>query len=432
MNAEISKTLYGKTVAVAVSGGADSMALLHYVMNRRDKFRVKVVALNVEHGIRGETSLRDTAFVKDYCSAQVIPLYEYKVDAPKKARKDRIPLEQAARILRYGCFYDAVSKGKCDAVLTAHHSSDNLESVLFNLFRGTGIKGLTGIRDYKRVIFRPLIKVSKAEIAEYVKANAIPYVDDETNFSDDYTRNFLRINVIPKIKEIFPEAEKSVLRLTETLKEEDAFLETLAENALTESKDGYCIMTDTPRAVMARAVIIALKKSGLTRDYEKIHVDKVCELIAKENGKTVSLPKRIKATREYDRITIYKERDDAAGNSAFLPFSTGLNVLNGRTINVSLCGQVTDGELKKGFFADLDKIPESAVIRFRKKGDRFTKFGGGTKSLSDYLTDKKIPLKDRNGILIVADKSDALIISGVAVSDKVKVDKDTKNIVQLT
>ena len=305
MNAEISKTLYGKTVAVAVSGGADSMALLHYVMNHRDKFRFKIVAINVEHGIRGENSLRDTAFVKEYCSAQGVPLYEYKVDAPKKARKDKIPLEQAARILRYGCFYDAVSKGKCDAVLTAHHSSDNLESVLFNLFRGTGIKGLTGIRDYKRVIFRPLIKVSKAEIAEYVKANGIPYVDDETNFSDDYTRNFLRINVIPKIKEIFPEAEKSVLRLTETLKEEDAFLETLAKNALTESKDGYCIMTDTPRAVMARAVIIALKKSGLTRDYEKIHVDKVCELTAKENGKTVSLPKLIKATREYDRITIY-------------------------------------------------------------------------------------------------------------------------------
>ena len=431
MNAEISKNLYGKTVAVAVSGGEDSMALLHFTANFSARCRIKTVALNIEHGIRGENSLRDSAFVKDYCKNHDIPLLEYKVDAPKKAKANKIPLEQAARILRYECFFDAVKSGKCDAVFTAHHSSDNLESVLFNLFRGTGIKGLSGIQDYGNVIYRPFIKVSKAEITEYVRENAIPFVNDETNYCIEYTRNFLRLNVIPKIKEIFPEAEKSVLRLSETLKEENAFLDTLAKDALDCRDGGFYIPTDTPKAVMARAVIIALKNLGLIRDYEKIHVDDVCALTDKENGKTVSLPLNIKAAKEYDKITIYKDRP-CANETVSVPFTTGLHALNGRTINATPCGKITDEELKKGLFADLDKIPDCAEIRFRKKGDRFTKFGGGTKSLSDFFTDKKIPLKDRDGILLVVNNDDVLVINGVAVSDKIKVDKHTKNIVQFS
>ena len=433
MKVEINKNLYGKTVAVALSGGKDSMALMHFLANSCNKFNIKVVALNVEHGIRGETSLRDSAFVKNYCKSHRphIPLLEYKVNALQKAKADKIPVEQAARILRYECFYDAVKNGKCDAVVTAHHSSDNLESVLFNLFRGTGIKGLTGIQNYNDVIYRPFLNVSKAEIDEYVTAHNIPYVDDETNFCDNYTRNFLRHNVIPKIKEAFPEAEKSVLRLSETLKAEDEFLETLAASALVKSKDGYFIPLSTPRPVMARAVIIALKNLGLTRDYEKIHVDDVCALTEKENGKTVTLPLNIKAAKEYDKITLFKELpSENIGDVA--PFTVGLHALNGRTISATMCEKIAVEDLKKGFYADIDKIPDGAVIRFRKKGDCFTKFGGGTKSLSDYFTDKKIPLKDRDGILLVADKNDVLIINGIAVSDKVKVDKDTKNIVKFS
>ncbi len=431
MNAEISKNLYGKTVAVAVSGGADSMALLYFTANFCDKFRIKTVALNVEHGIRGETSLRDSAFVKDYCNKNGIPLLEYKVDAPKKAKSDKITLEQAARILRYECFYDALNSGKCDAVFTAHHSSDNLESVLFNLFRGTGIKGLVGIKNYQDKIYRPFIKVTKNEINDFIKEHGIPFVDDETNFCDDYTRNYLRLNVIPKIKEIFPEAEKSVIRLSETLKSEDEFLETLANNALTPLLDGFGISLDTPRVIMARAVIIALKKLGLTHDYEKVHVDDVCDLCEKENGKTVVLPLGIHAAREYDKITIFKHRN-VKTEPAAKPFTVGTYAFNGQTVSVLPCENVLKKDLKNGLYSDLDKIPESATVRTRKEGDRFTKFGGGTKSLSDFFTDKKIPLKDRDELLLVADKSDVLVIFGVAVSDKVKVDEKTKRIIKFS
>lgn len=432
MNAEIPKTLYGKTVAVAVSGGADSMALLHFSANSCDNLFLKVVALNVEHGIRGESSINDSAFVKEYCLSHGIPLLEYKVNAREKAETDKISLEQAARELRYACFMNAINSGKCDAVFTAHHSSDNLESVLFNLFRGTGIKGLVGIKDYGDKIYRPFLKVSKAEISDYVQQNDIPFVNDETNFCDDYTRNFLRLNVIPKIKEVFPEAEKSVLRLSETLKEEDSFLDTQAKNALKFDNGSYSLQADLPRAVLARAVVLSLKNLGLTRDYEKIHVDDVCALTEKENGKYVMLPHAIKATKEYDKITIYKEKSCEHNRLNELPFKIGTSILDGKSVNVIPCRNIASGELKNGLYADIDKIPKDAVIRFRKKSDKFTKFGGGTKSLSDFFTDKKIPKKNRDGILVVASGNDVLAILGVAISDKIKVDEKTKNVIKFS
>lgn len=430
MKAEISKILYGKTVAVAVSGGADSMALLHFCAKNKAAYRIKTVALNVEHGIRGESSQKDSAFVKNYCLSHDIPFLEYKVDAVKKSKTDKISVEQAARALRYECFFDAINLGKCDAVFTAHHSLDNLESVLLNLFRGTGIKGLVGIKNYGDKIYRPLLRVSKEEISAYVAQNNIPFVNDETNFCIEYTRNFLRLNVIPKLKEVFPEAEKSVLRLSETVKAEDDFLDELASAALVFSGGAYSLPTDTPRAIFARAVVIALKNLGLKYDYEKVHVDDVCALTEKENGKGVDLPRGIKAVREYDRITIYKETPHKE-QSAALPFKTGESSLNGNIINIVKCGKIPSDELKNGFYADLDKIPVGAVIRFRKTGDKFTKFGGGTKSLSDYLTDKKIPKKDRDNILLIADKNDVLFVQRVAVSDKIKVDDKTQNIIKI-
>ena len=429
MNVEIADCLYGKKIAVALSGGADSMALINYLVTNSQKYSIKVVALNVEHGIRGDASLRDSAFVKNYCESHkpYIPLLEYKVNALKKAKDEKITVEQAARILRYECFFDAIKTGNCDAVVTAHHSSDNLESVLFNLFRGTGLKGLTGIKDFDGKIFRPFIKVSKAEIEEYVAQNSIPFVTDESNFSDDYSRNYLRLNVIPLIKKIFPEAEKSVLRLSDTVAEEDRFLDGEAKKALTLRDDGFFIKLPLDRVLLSRAVIFALKELGIKKDYEKVHVLSVCELAEKQAGKTIYLPLNVKAVKEYDGIALYNSERRKNANITETPFTLGKTVLNGAVINII---QVKNPDLKSGLFADADKIPVTATVRNRRSGDRFTKFGGGSKSLSDFLTDKKIPLKDRDGLILIADGQEILAIFGVAVSDKIKVDEKTNKIIR--
>ena len=256
-------------IAVAVSGGADSMALLHYMHKAGKNSLFKVVALNVEHGIRGENSARDSAFVKEYCSKNDIPLFSYQVDSLKKAREEKLSVEEAARKLRYDCFYDAINKGKCNKIATAHHQGDNAESVLFNLFRGTGLKGVSGISEnFEDKIIRPFLHVSKAEILDYVKTHSIPYVNDETNFSSEYTRNFIRINVIPQIKEVFPEAEKSIDRFSKIAKLEDEFMHAQASSAVDFNDKTATIKLPLHDAILSRAVIIALKNLGLEKDWE--------------------------------------------------------------------------------------------------------------------------------------------------------------------
>lgn len=417
-----------QTVAVALSGGSDSMALLHYMKSNAEKFPFTLIALNVEHGIRGQDSKLDTAFVKDFCDKANIPVLLYEVDCVKKAENEGLSLEQSARILRYECFYNAIESGKCDLVATAHHADDNTESVLFNLFRGTGMKGVSGIKqNFENKIIRPFLSIDKYEIEQYVKANNIPFVTDQTNFCDDYTRNFLRLNVIPKIKEVFPEANKSIRRFCEIAIDEDEFLDELAKSSLSIEKDAIKIPLPLHKALLSRAVIIALKELGLPKDWEKIHVDGIKELSLLNNGSKFSLPKGITAIKEYNAIVLYKEhltdctpKKFKIGESAFGDKILIAKVVDKNSVN-----------LKDGFYLDADKIPSTAVIRTKQEGDLFTKFGGGTKSLGDYFTDKKIPLRNRASIPLLANGNEILYIFDVAISDNVKVDDTTSTIIKL-
>lgn len=419
----------GETVAVAVSGGSDSMALLCYMLSAAEELGINVAALNVEHGIRGEDSLRDTEFVKNFCAERGVKLFEYSVNAGDFSAKEKISLEQAARILRYRCFKDALENRKCDKVATAHHAADNLESVLFNLFRGTGLKGAAGI-EYSRKdkIIRPFLRTEKTEIQQYIIENNIPYVTDETNFSSDYTRNFLRLNVIPQIKKIFPEAEKAVSRYSDLAANDEEFLQSQAEKILSISDGRAEILLPAHKALFGRAAVSALKSLGIEKDWEKIHIDDAYALAGKETGKTVCLPHGVIAVKEYNKIVFTRALPDYSEET--LAFSVGTHNFAGQTVilkRISAAGV----NLKSGLFMDESKIPQNTVIRTKRKGDVFTKFGGGTKSLSDYLTDKKIPRLARNALLLIASGKEILAIIGVAVSDKVKADADTRTLIKI-
>ncbi len=426
MNVNLSNLINkGETVAVALSGGSDSMSLLYYMLSQAEKFPFNVVAINVEHGIRGKESILDSEFVASQCKALSVPLITYSVNCIKESKKQKLSIEQVARKLRYDCFYDALSQGKCDKIATAHHLDDNVESVLFNLFRGTGIKGLSGIKEnHENKIIRPFLSVKKAEIMKYVEENKISYVTDSTNFSDEYTRNYLRLNIIPKIREIFPEFEQSVNTLSKIAVREDEYMEKQANSAIVEGESTISISVDTPKAIFYRAVIIILKKLGLEKDWESVHADAVYSLVNNQNASKACLPKDIIAIREYERIVFFKKEEK---EKIALPFSVGQFYFNDKIISIN---QTASLNLKNGFFGDLDKIPASAVIRNKEEGDQFTKFGGGTKNLSDFLTDKKIPLRERYNIPVLAHGKEILCIFGVAISNKIKVDDNTKQILQ--
>lgn len=418
----------GQTVAVAVSGGKDSVALIHFLRQNAKKLNINVIALNVEHGIRGDNSVRDTEFVKKFCKNFSLPLLTYSVDSLKYAEKHSVSVEQAARKLRYDCFYNAIFNNKCDVVATAHHKKDNFESVLLNLFRGTGLKGLAGINDnYNDKIIRPLLDVSKSEIESYIQNQNLPFVDDETNADTCYTRNALRHLIIPKIEKLFPEAENAVSRFCKIAKTEDTFLDELAKKHVIFDDNVVKLSTNMPDAIFPRAVIIALKSLGLTHDWEKSHVDNVQSLKNLSCGSKISLPNDFIAIKEYDTIVILKKSNEQIYS---VPFTLGKQRFAKQTIAVEKVSGTPN--LKDGLYGDFNKIPENAVIRTKKDGDVFVKFGGGTKNLGDFLTDKKIPLRLRDNIPVLAVGNEILVVFGIAISNNIKVDETTKNIIKFT
>ncbi|MBQ3220054.1 MAG: tRNA lysidine(34) synthetase TilS [Clostridia bacterium] len=428
MNVDFSKFVNkNDIIAVALSGGGDSMALIHALKSQSTNLGIKVIALNVEHGIRGDNSISDSKFVKDYCEKYGIELLSYSVDSIKKAKDEKLSIEQSARALRYECFYNAISNKKCDKIATAHHLSDNTESVLLNLFRGTGLKGISGIQEnYQDKIIRPLLSVTKSEIENYLSKNKIPFITDETNFSDEYTRNYLRLNIIPEIKKIFPEAEKSIERFSEIVKTDDDFIQQTAKSSVNFILDKAEIKLPLHRAVFSRATILAMQYLGIEKDWEKSHIDSVFSLCDKETGSMINLPKGVVAIKEYDKVVVYKKQEISAES---IPFFIGTKMFLNKKITIEEFSSMGI-DVKSGLFGDVNKIPQNAIIRTKKDGDVFTKFGGGTKSLGDYMTDKKIPLRVRNEIPLLAVENDILVIFGVAVSDKVKADNTTTNLIK--
>lgn len=426
----------GETIAVALSGGKDSVALLYSLLSVKDKLGIIVKAVNIEHGIRGATSKRDSMFVADLCQKLSVPLKTYQLDCVKFSEENRYGIEEGARIARYDCFKSAIDEGFCDKVATAHHLSDSVETLLFNLFRGASLSGMTGIKSERNngKIIRPFADTPKSEIEKYVADNGLPFVDDETNFESVYSRNYIRNEIMPVVSARFPEAEKSIGRFLKIAESENDFLEELAKKSLTRDGNAYVISIDTPDCIFARSVVLAMKSLGIAKDYVKLHVDAVLSLKNLVNGSKISLPRNVYAAREYDKIAIYKAvKSD--GNFE-KPFALGY--IDGAIGKLSF-GEINEkeknvNELKYGrsLVFDLNKLPKNAVIRYKRSGDYFKKFGGGRKKLNDYFTDKKIPLRLRDSIPLVCAGSEVYIICGIEISDLIKVDKGTEKVVQCT
>lgn len=409
----------GKKICVAVSGGKDSMALLHYVKTHGEEFDITLCAINCDHGIRGEASERDSAFVAAYCGANGIELFSFK------AKKGLLRNENDARVWRKLWYDTLLDEGKTDLIATAHHQSDNAETVLFNLARGAGLPGMSGITDVPALaLIRPLIGCSREEIDRYIEENKIPFVTDESNLTDDYTRNKIRHNVLPALEEAVPGAAGSIFRFSRLAAEDEDYLNRQAEKFIVRRPAhsslqiyGYLIKPCRERVIFRHAAMICVASHFWRKDYTAEHFNKLFELQSMENGKKFEFLNLI-ATKEEGGVAIVPKIEDEFCETPFKDSlaSDGVYRFGGAAAH--------SFEVKRLRF-DIDKIPATAVVRFKKAGDKFTKFGGGTKSLSAYLTDKKVPQSMRANLPLVCDGNDVLIVGGVEISDKIKVDEGT-------
>lgn len=416
----------GEVIGVGCSGGSDSMALLHYLALNQEKFDIEVVAIHVDHEIR-ENSYMDADFVKEKARELGVRFYKFRVDAPKIAKEKGVSIETAARTARYGVFKSLIQKGLIDKVALAHHTLDQAETILMHIFRGAGTTGAIGMTPISESIYvRPFLNTTKEEIYDYLNENHLDYVEDYTNEDTTYNRNFVRNVIMKDITSRWPGAVQAIVNFGQAVKDDDDFInkQIYAEAIINEDKavkipTSYFLYDN---AIVTRIIFRAVKSIGITHDIEKKHIDAIKNLALNgENGKRISLPFEASVAKEYDYITIFNKHVEKPKFEA--PFKCGeFDLPNGYKLVVRRVKEY-DVKVQPGqLILDNRKVPKDAIWRFRQEGDIFVKFGGGSKKLKSYLIDKKIPLRVRDTLPVLAYGNEVYAIAGVEISDKVKVE----------
>ncbi len=416
----------GDVIGVGVSGGSDSMALLSFLAENQQKYDIEVIAIHVDHGIR-ENSYMDADFVKEKAKELGVRFYKFRIDAPKLAKDKNVSLETAARDGRYGVFNTLLRKGVVDKIALAHHALDQAETILMHIFRGAGVagaKGMEPIRDH--VYIRPMLTTTKEEILNYLSEHQIEYVDDYTNSDTSYNRNYVRNVIMKDILKRWPNAVNAITAFGQSVTDDDEYINShiyadamMFEDKLVRIPSSYFLY---PNSIVTRVIFKALKGIGITCDIERKHLRAIKDLaINGANGNRLYLPFDAIVFKEYDYVTISNRKQEETTLNQ--PFKCGeFEVANFGKVNIK---RVKSFEPCEGrLYIDYKKLPKSAVWRFRQDGDMFTKFGGGTKKLKSYFIDKKIPVRQRDNIPVLADGNEVYAIAGVEISEKVKLDEN--------
>ncbi len=414
----------GERIGVGVSGGSDSMALVHILHSLRDELDIDVIAICVDHGIREES--RDEAnFVVEKCKEMGVRAYKFRIDAPKLAKEKNVSLETAAREGRYGVFNSLFKKDVVDKIALAHHMSDQAETILMHIFRGSGVSGARGMDPERDGHFiRPLLNTSKQEIMQYVSQNSIDYVSDSSNDDNSFSRNYLRNVIIPQIESKWPNVVGSIVAFGGAVREDEDYINSqiFDDAVIYDEKEAKIPLSYFvyPPSIISRIIIKVLKNIGIKCDFERKHILLIRSLATElENGKKISLPFNVVAIKEYDYLTLVNKEKETVEFCAENRCGEILVPPNKKLV----VKRVKDFTQKSGsVIFDYRKVPKTAKWRFRQEGDVFTKFGGGTKKLKSFLIDKKIPQRKRDFIPVLADGNEVFVVAGIEISDKVKVE----------
>lgn len=421
----------GDRVAVALSGGGDSVCLLFLLSSLKDKLGITLSAVHVHHGLR-ENADADEAFVKELCRSLEIPLTVFRVDTPALVRAEGLSVEEAARKLRY----EAFEQVEADRVALAHHMDDQAETVLLRLMRGSGLRGIGGMRAVRDRYIRPLIDVSSAEIEAYLAEQALPHCEDETNGDLSYARNRVRRELVPYLREHFSEGvTETIARSAKLWQEDEDCLCLLAEQAFKDMGEVLSreALAALPKALRTRVIRLAVaRKNGLYNLGEK-SVELVDRLVLSERGSgSVSLPDGLTMVlksgiiQPYSTVEFYglSEAERQGQNGAFpLPVPGAVRLPDGAEIGAEYT--VSPGKaaiLAAGETEKWGSFPvEGLCVRSRKAGDYITIFDNNhslcRKSLQDFFVDVQIPAEERDRTMLVARDSEILWIIGHRLGD---------------
>ncbi|MGC8889352.1 MAG: tRNA lysidine(34) synthetase TilS [bacterium] len=424
---------------MGISGGPDSMALLFVLNSLREDYGLQLIACYVDHKLRRE-SREEAIFVSRVSRDLDIPfvLKEIDIGTIKKGKT----LEEAARICRYRALEEARRENYGDKIAVGHHLDDQVETVLMRIVRGTSLKGLKGIPIQNGVIIRPLRNVWREEILDFCKNNNIPYLVDRSNLSLVFTRNKVRLELIPSLSEYNPKVKDAIFRLSSQAEELDVFLDNIGEEFIrrcTKSPYGVFIplslLESTPSTLRRRMVMRLLNE--LSPKPYMINIQSynmVLELIDKSTGKSFNLPGGSIAYRDADGIRIIRTIPFLNEYKLSVPGTTFIYEISKRFIidtipKEKLPTKFTDSPYT--FYIDFDKIEMPIFLRAPKEGDRFYPLGLDSKSkkLQDIMVDRKVPKEYRGIYPVIADsKGDIICLPEYTISEKVKITEDTRRV----
>lgn len=415
----------GDRVCVALSGGADSVALLAVLLGLRDTLGLAVRCCHVNHNLRGEESARDEQFVKELCARFDVPLTLFSVDCAGAARRDGLSVETAARNERYGCFARLAQSENC-LVATAHTASDQAETVLFRLARGTGLRGLCGIPAKRGPFIRPLLCVTRQQVEAYVGELGLPFVTDSTNLSDVYTRNRLRHQVIPQLKDLNPSFEAAVTRMCAALRQDETVLENLTQTEyerVSSAEFSLAAFASVPEGLLNRVIQEFFCRHGLLFDAKKCIL--IRSLMAAGSG-AVQVGKEQAVTVAQGRLALVR---------------TGAPVFHGEVctfqapktvfLHLAVEKQSLSAIHRKDtfFMVDYDKLVGKPFLRTRRPGDTVKLPGRPTKTVKKLYSEQKTQNRDEK--VLVCDALGVVWLEDAGPVERAAVDGTTKTILKM-
>ncbi len=436
-------------IVVGVSGGPDSMALLYCLLEARKTIPFSIHIAHVNHGVRGEEARSDQLFVERISKELGLPYYTINVNMIEYGKERGITAEEAGRELRYGFFRDILERHGRGKIAVAHNMNDQAETLLMRIMRGTGPDGLKGM-DYKSDdIIRPILGIDRKEIEDYIRQKGIETVLDKTNLQPIYSRNKVRLELIPYIEENFnPNIVTTLWRMSRIFSLDLNFLEEHTKikfknmlkshdkNSIILHGDKFLVEDRSIQQRIIRNAILELNKSlqGISEGQIAGAVNLVNNL---ETGKEFHLSNDIILRINYDEIIIEKSRErEKIAYSYDIDVPGSIILENGYCLETKIFTKDNDFVMEKTKnikYFDYDKVEGNIRIRNRRDGDRFIPFGmKGSKKLKDYFIDEKVPRDLRDRIPLVVDNENIMWVVGYRISELYKITQDTKRILSIS
>lgn len=434
----------GDRIIAGVSGGADSVALFCLMEKFREICPFELCAVHVNHNLRGQEALRDAAFVRQMCAQRQVEYFEYSVDVEGIAREQKLSREEAGRMLRMEAFEEQMKRWNGTKIALAHHRNDLAETMLHHLCRGSGLRGLCGILPVQGEKIRPLLCLEREEIEQYLGEQGIPYVTDSTNDCDAYTRNRIRHQILPLLREqVNGRAVVHMAEASDKLQKIEDYLQRQAQNLLEDCRrpDREAGFLDeklfTAEPILQEYVILRQIEQicGKRKDVTSLHIRGILSLADKPVGKTIQIPGGYRMVRRYDGILLEKERAEKSGEQQevfLVPDEQGC--FCDECIRLRIFPNEGQKIPQKRYtkWLNYDKMSKDLCLRTRLPGDYLVvNPEGGRKKIKNYFIDSKVPRQMRDQIPLLAVGQEILWVIGYRISEAYKVTEHTKIILEI-